>query len=485
MDTLSIVLHLLVMQGAMGAFDTLYHHEWRAALPRRTGAILELRIHAIRAVLYAMLFAGLAWFVWGGAWLVILAALVLIEIWLTLWDFLVEDRSRQLPRSERVLHTLLAINGGAAFALLAAHAPHWWVLPSRLHLVDHGWLSWVLSAFALGVFVSGVRDAWASWVLSRRGARRARIRFTGASKQVLITGGTGFIGDALCRALLADGHAVVLLTRDPLRAARQFQGRVRCVRRLQELDRTTVLHTVINLAGARIVGWPWTAARKRTLMASRVQTTREVVTWIARARVKPRLMISASAVGYYGVQAPDDARNLNEDAGAQTLFVSELCQQWEAAAQTVRAFGVPLAIVRFGLVFGHQGVLPAMRLPFLLGFGGRLGHGRQVISWVHIDDVLGAIAHLMNLPNPVHAHGIYNVTAPHPITQAEFAKIAARVWHRPNWFPTPARLFRGLLGEQATLLVDGQRAYPAALERSGYRFRFPHLEGALTDLARN
>ncbi|HEX9627170.1 MAG TPA: TIGR01777 family oxidoreductase [Acidiferrobacterales bacterium] len=482
MNTLTLALNLLVIQGALGAVDTLYHHELRAALPQQPGAAVELRIHALRSLLYGLLFAGLAWFDWGGAWLIVPMAVLLVEVVLTLWDFLVEDRSRLLPRSERVLHTLLAINGGAVFALLALHAPHWWALPTGLHRASHGWLSVAFSLFAAGVTASGIRDAIASRRLRRRAARGAKIRFTGGPRRVLVTGGTGFIGQALCRALLAEGHELTLLTRDPLRASYLFDGRARCIHGLDELDRRTPLDVVINLAGERIVGPRWTATRKHKLIASRIDTTRALVEWIARARSKPRLMISASAVGYYGVQAPEDPGVLNENTASQPVFVSELCQRWEAAARTVTDQGVPLALLRFGLVFGDQGILPAMRLPFLLGLGGRIGKGRHVISWVHIDDVIGAIAHLMNNPDPKRAHGVYNVTAPQPITQAEFAATLARTLRRPAWLVTPAALLRLLLGEQATLMVDGQRAHPTALVRAGYRFRFPRLDAALEDL---
>ncbi|HEX9810777.1 MAG TPA: TIGR01777 family oxidoreductase [Burkholderiales bacterium] len=481
MNTLNIVLNLLVIQGVLGAFDTIYHHELRAALPQQPGAGLELRIHAIRSVLYGVVFAGLAWFAWGGVWLVVLGIIVLIEVVLTLWDFLVEDRTRLLPQSERVLHTVLAINSGAAFGLLCLHAPIWWALPTGLHPVFQGWQSVVLSVFAIGVAASGVRDAFANRALGRRLNQIANVRFDGPAKHVLITGGTGFIGQVLCRALLATGHEITLLTRDPIKCAYLFNGRARCVTQLTELDPATRVDVVINLAGERIVGPRWTEARRQALIASRVGTTRALVDWISKARTKPKLMISASAVGYYGVQAPDDTRTLSEDAAGQGVFVSELCQLWETAARAVTRHRVPLALLRLGLVFGHQGVLPGMRLPFMLGLGGPIGTGRQAMSWVHIDDVLGVIAHLMN-SDPARAAGVYNVTAPQTVTQADFARTLGRVWHRPSLLTMPGTLFRAVLGEQATLMLDGQRVYPTRLEQSGYRFLFPRLETALTNL---
>jgi hypothetical protein len=484
MNTLPLVLNLIIAQGLMGAFDTLYHHELRAALPQQPSAALELRIHAGRSLVYGLLFAGLAWLVWGGVWLLVLAAMLLTEVVLTLWDFLVEDRSRILPPAERVLHTIMALNGGATFALLCLFAPLWWRLPSQLQFTTHGWYSMILSVFATGVVASGLRDGLAGSALARRGQRMPGLRFAATPQSLLITGGTGFIGQELCRALLADGHELILLVRDPLKAAYLFSGRVHCITRLDELGPGTRFDVVMNLAGERIVGPRWTPARRRKLVESRVDTTLSLAAWIARAVHKPGLMISASAVGYYGVQPQDDPTVLSEDAAGQPEFVSELCQRWEAAARTVSSHGVSLALLRFGLVLGHQGILPMMRLPFLFGLGGRIGSGQQVMSWVHIEDVLGSIAHVMLIANsdPRSVEGVYNVTAPQPVTQNEFAKTLARVLHRPSVLAAPASLVRGVLGEQAMIMLEGQRVYPTRLEQCDYHFRFPQLEAALRDI---
>lgn len=482
MNTLPLVLDLVIAQGLMGAFDTLYHHELRAALPQQPGAALELQIHAGRSMVYGLLFVGLAWLTWGGLWLFLLAAMLLTEVVLTLWDFLVEDRSRILPPAERVLHTIMALNGGAAFALLCLFAPIWWKLPSRLQFTNHGWQSLVMSVFAAGVGVSAVRDARAGSALRERGQSAPNIRFAANVQSLLISGGTGFIGQELCRALLANGHELTLLSRDPLKTAYLFGGRVHCVTKLDELDPGTRFDVVINLAGERILGPRWSPDRRRKLIESRVDTTRSLVEWIARSTHKPRLMISASAVGYYGVQPVDDLTALDEDASPHPDFVSEICQRWENAARPVTNYGVALAVLRLGVVLGHQGALPVMRFPFLLGLGGRLGSGRQVMSWVHIDDVLCSIAHIISNSDTRSMAGTYNVVAPQAVTQSEFAKTLARVLHRPSVMPTPAGVMRFVLGEQATILLTGQRAYPVHLERDGYQFHFPQLDAALRDL---
>src|SRR5262249_34296836 len=198
----------------------------------------------------------------------------------------------------------MALNGGAAFVFLCLYAPVWWKAPTRLDLVSHGWQSLVLSIFAVGVVVSGLRDAAASATLRRRAHEVPSFAFGKTPQRVLISGGTGFIGQILCEALLREGHELTLLVRDPLKAAHQFQGKTHCVTTLDGLAPGTEFDVVVNLAGERVLGPRWTAKRRAGLVASRVNTTQAVVSWIARASRKPRLMISASAIGYYGVQRP-------------------------------------------------------------------------------------------------------------------------------------------------------------------------------------
>jgi uncharacterized protein (TIGR01777 family) len=482
MNPLIAALNLIIAQGCMGAFDTIYHHELRAALPEQPNAALELGIHAGRSLLYGGLFMGLAWLWWGGMWLFLLGGILLAEVVLTLWDFLVEDRTRPLPPAERVLHTIMALNGGAVFVLLCLYAPMWWKAPTRLSLVSHGWQSVVLSIFAVGVVVSGLRDAAASATLRRHALHVLSFDFGKAPQRLLITGGTGFIGQLLCEALLRQGHEITLLVRDPLKAAHQFQGKAHCVTTLADLSRDTEFDVVVNLAGERVLGPRWTAKRRDRLVASRVNTTQAIVAWIAGASRKPRLMISASAIGYYGVQRPADTTALTEDSQPQHDFLSKLCQAWEGAARNLTQYGVALAVLRFGLVLGHQGALPRMSLPFKLGLGGPIGSGRQMVSWIHVEDLVGVIAWLMAIPDSHAVEGTYNLTAPQAVTQKEFAKTLAGVVHRPAIARVPGVVVRCALGAQAMLVLEGQRVYPARLVQGGYRFRFPELEPALRDL---
>ncbi|RQO34868.1 TIGR01777 family protein [Herminiimonas sp. KBW02] len=308
------------------------------------------------------------------------------------------------------------------------------------------------------------------------------IRFSDQRQHVLITGATGFVGQLLVRALLADGHVVTVLTRNPKKAAWMFNGAVRCIERLNEIAPTEHVDVIINLAGARILGPRWTAARQQVLRDSRVAFTERLVEWIGGMQHKPRLMLSASAIGYYGVQEQGDLSVLSEDAPPQAIFMSQLCQDWEHAAQGARRYGVEAICMRFGLVLGKGGAFPMMALPIKLGLGGPLGGGRQILSWIHVHDLLRGIAHLMNRPDAVSRPASYNFTAPEQPTQAQFSQAAARRLGRPSFFPTPAMPMRFLLGEQSDLLLKGQRVAPRALLNEGFVFDYPTVESAMKAL---
>ncbi|MEQ1775692.1 MAG: NAD-dependent epimerase/dehydratase family protein, partial [Burkholderiales bacterium] len=377
---MDLLLTLLIVQAVMGAFDTIYHHELTVALPAQASARSELYIHALRSIIYGVIFAGLAWFVFGGGWITALWALVAVEVVLTLIDFLIEDRTRVLPQSERVLHTLLAIGGGAAFMVLALQTPAWWRLPSELVPADYGWKSWFLTLAAVGVTLSGVRDALAARTLSRV-KPVAPLDVGGPHLRFLIAGGTGFIGTALTRRLIAGGHDVTLVARNPARAALQFGGAARCIHATAALSAAEPFDVVINLAGAPVVGTPWTRARKRVLLESRLAPTEDLLRYAARAITRPRVWIQASAIGYYG----QSATNIDEQSTATAGdFASELCHRWEARAETCAALGIRYVALRFGLVMGRSGgSFPPLLLGLKLGAGSVIGGGRQFVSWIH------------------------------------------------------------------------------------------------------
>lgn len=469
-------LTLLIAQATLGALDTVYHHELTVALPYRHGARLELSIRAMRSCLYGALFLGMAHLAFQGFWAVAIALLFFLEICLTLWDFVVEDRSRKLPATERIVHTVLAINGGAFFALYGAQLVQWYSLPTALTVVDFGWRGWVLTIFAIGVTASGIRDGIAAFRLQRKG-KPANPFMNGAYRRVLVTGGTGFIGEHLVNQLLDAGHTVSVLTRDPLKAAYLFNSRARCFRSFNALNKNEIFDVIINLAGAPIAGGRWSAKRKAQLLASRVNTTEALLAWLNKAQHKPGLWIQASAIGFYGVR--DASESLDENATAGEGFMAELCVRWENAAQPARALGVRQVVMRLGVVFGPGGALLPLLLPFRLGFGGRMGDGKQIMSWVHRDDVIHIMARAFN---DTSLNGTYNVVAPDAIPQADFAVQVGKILKRPVWFHVPAAPVRALAGEMAQLFFDGQRVVPGRLTQAGYTFRYPTVESALRDL---
>jgi uncharacterized protein (TIGR01777 family) len=299
-------------------------------------------------------------------------------------------------------------------------------------------------------------------------------------RRLLVTGGTGFIGQALVRRLLDGGHAVTVLTRDPARSARLFGGRAASVAAVGALAPDDVFDAVVNLAGAPVVGPRWSAGRRQQLLDSRVGTTRALAGWLAAVRQPPAVWIQASAIGYYGVRDP--AEPLGEDSPPGGGFMAELCLRWERAAQEAQALrpGMRLVILRLGVVFGPGGALTPLLLPHRFGLGPRLGDGRQALSWIHRDDVLALMARALA---DEAMRGAYNAVAPEAVSQAGFAAAAGRALARPVWLRVPAAPIRWLLGEMAELFVGGQRVLPARLLADGWRFRFPTLDAALRDLA--
>lgn len=291
--------------------------------------------------------------------------------------------------------------------------------------------------------------------------------------KVLVTGGTGFIGTALCTRLEAEGHAVTVLSRDPVRAREHFQGKVDSVGSMDELGAHNAPEGIVNLAGQNLGSHRWNAHWKRVFLESRVQTTERLVDYIRKAAPKPRVLVSGSAVGYYGARG-DEA--LPEDALPGNEYQAGLCVAWEYAARQAEALGVRVCRVRTGLVLGRGGgALQSMLTPFRLGLGGHLGHGRQWMSWVHMDDITGIILHLLNDP---HAQGAFNGTAPHPETNKGFVKALAKALHRPAIMPIPAFAVRLMVGEMAHLMLTGQKVLPARTQQAGYVFRYPRLPEA-------
>jgi uncharacterized protein (TIGR01777 family) len=282
--------------------------------------------------------------------------------------------------------------------------------------------------------------------------------------RVLVTGGTGFIGAALCHALTGAGHAVSVVTRDP-RAALGWEGVSAAVRESDAL---------VNLAGEPLGSRRWSARQKELIRESRVRATRTLVDAAAAAGPRPRILVNASAVGYYG---PRDDEALDESAGPGAGFLADVCRAWEEEARRAEDLGLRVVRLRLGVVLAADGgALARMLPPFRAFVGGPIGSGRQWMSWIHRDDVIGLV--VAALGNDGY-RGPVNATAPEPVTNREFAKALGRALARPAWLPTPASALRLALGEMAELLLAGQRVLPGVANRLGYQWRYPELGGAL------
>ena len=294
---------------------------------------------------------------------------------------------------------------------------------------------------------------------------------------ILLTGGTGLIGRQLCRHWLAQGHRLTVLSRTPESVARICGAQVLGVGRLQDV--IGAVDAVVNLAGAPIADRPWTHKRKALLWSSRISLTESLLAWLERLEQKPAVLISGSAVGWYG---DGGERELTEDSGpVQDDFPSQLCIAWEETAARAEALGIRVVLVRTGLVLAAEGgFLSRLLLPFKLALGGPIGNGRQWMPWVHIRDQIALIDFLLHKAD---ASGPYNACAPHPVRNREFAKTLGQVLHRPAFMPMPAFALKVGLGELSGLLLGGQKALPERLLAAGFTFQFTELRAALDDLS--
>ena len=296
---------------------------------------------------------------------------------------------------------------------------------------------------------------------------------------VLITGGSGFIGSQLLPYLLARDYAVVGLTRQ--KNKRSNHPDLTWIQHLDEL-KTDRIDYVINLAGESIGQGRWTAKRKQQLMKSRVETTQQLYRYLEKRQIFPKRIISGSAVGYYGIDPTEQwLETCTEQSAPQSIFMSELCQLWEQAAFSFTQQRTK--IIRLGIVFGKNGgILPSMLFPIKLNLVGQIGHGRQPVVWVHVQDVLRAIEFLML--NETEAQ-IFNLVSPEKVSQAQFVKTAAQVLKRKPVFFLPAFVLRWMLGEQSQLVLNGQYVASIALQEAGFEFKYPTLNSALEEILVN
>src|SRR5437868_3813525 len=303
--------------------------------------------------------------------------------------------------------------------------------------------------------------------------------------KILVTGSSGLVGTALVSALARDGHTVCRMLRPPSAFAGgapfAAQGKnegfdVAWNPATGELGGAGPgADAVVNLAGASIAGGRWTKARKELLRTSRIDTTRALINALAKMNARPRVLVSASAIGIYGHRGGEV---LTEESKPGTDFLAGLAREWETEALKAEALGIRVVLARFGIILArHGGALAKMLLPFKLGLGGRLGSGKQWMSWIALEDVVGVVR--FAIENGA-VRGAMNVVAPQPVQNAEFTKMLAKALRRPAFFPVPAFALRLTLGEMAdALLLSSQRVTPQVLEKLGYRFLHADLSAAL------
>ncbi|WP_309738457.1 TIGR01777 family oxidoreductase [Chamaesiphon sp. OTE_20_metabat_361] len=296
--------------------------------------------------------------------------------------------------------------------------------------------------------------------------------------KIAIAGATGFVGSRLVEQLQAEGHEVVIFTRSPQQASNRF-GRAQIVgySPLQSgawQESISGCDAVVNLAGEPIAEKRWTPDHKRTILESRQIGTQKIVEAISQSSVKPSVLINASAIGYYGTS---ETSKFDETSPAGKDFLAEVCTAWETAAQAVTNTGTRLVILRMGIVLGENGgVLGKMLAPFSAFVGGPIGSGKQWFSWVHRDDVVKLIIQAITDPQ---MQGVYNATAPNPVTMEVFSQTLGSVMNRPSWLPVPNFALEALLGEGAIVVLQGQQVVPTHTLAQGFDFQYSTIKPAL------
>ena len=296
--------------------------------------------------------------------------------------------------------------------------------------------------------------------------------------RLLITGGTGFLGSSLCDRALQLDYRVTVLSRDARRAKTLLPTEVGCYQSLEAIPDLDAIGCILNLAGEPLAARRWSSERKKEFFASRVGTTQALFEHFKGAGVVPPVVISGSAIGYYGAQ---NDRVLDEAAEFRDCFSHQLCDAWEKAASNFSELGSRVCLLRTGIVLDKdRGALAKMLPPFRLGLGGPLGNGKQWMSWIHRDDFVALVFHCLRRSD---VSGAVNATAPEAVTNQVFSRTLGKVLGRPAFFRMPSQVVKLMFGEMAKeLLLSGQRVYPRKALETGFIYQYPELEGALRNI---
>lgn len=304
--------------------------------------------------------------------------------------------------------------------------------------------------------------------------------------KIAITGATGLVGSRLVAQLKQKGHQILVFTRNPNKAQKVFPAssfaNLEVVQYQPQASgswqqKISGCDAVINLAGEPIAE-RWSPQQKQAIMESRQLGTRKLVEAIAMAEQKPQVLVSGSAIGYYGTS---ETSAFDETSGSGSDFLAQVCQNWEAEAQKVKEHGVRLVILRIGIVLANGGALGKMIGPFKMFAGGPIGNGKQWFSWIHRDDLVNLICQAVEQPE---MSGVYNATAPNPVRMGKLCQVLGEVLNRPSWLPVPDFVLEVLLGDGAIVVLEGQQVLPKQTQQIGFNYQYPELKPALADIVK-
>lgn len=465
----------IAIQMAMGALDTLYHHQFTERLAWRESQAGELKLHAIRNIAYAVAFTVLAVFQPGGLFAIGLILLLVAEVGVTLRDFAEEDLTRKLPVTERLLHTLMTANYGVVLALLIPVLIGWSKNATTLAPVWYGYWSLFLLVGAMAVTVFAARDFHAALRLPKLHRRpAAALHLKGPRKTWLITGGTGFIGRRLIDALQIGGHDIIVLTRNAATAA--LPAPVTLITDLDQIPTERRIDNVVNFAGEALAQGLWTTARRAEFRRSRIETTRALGRLFDRLHHRPTVLINGSAIGVYGV-APAGPVDEFTQLGKDDSFAQHLCLDWEAEAEKLRRPETRVVTLRIGMVLDRDGgALAQLLVPTELGGGATFGRGNIMMSWITRDDLVRMIQFAAHTPQ---IEGPLNGTAPTPVSNRVFTKAVAQALYRPTWVSIPAVFIKLMGGLGQEILLADQDIRPRKALVNGFTFIDPEITNAM------